>query len=283
MSNKKRKTRSQKINYQQGKLLKIKELNKLRIEIIDLEKKIKEQNKKQKIKNLKICSNIFKRIVMPITLATGISLGAGSIINVGLPFKQDKIAKVKEIKIDYETGKTFNINEKYVLCNGLFDKNTKKSSLKIYFPYEKNDSNEYEQVIRTYKLTEEDVEKIYEALLESNLKDVIEDLDDFKEKTKTIEEITETNKGYVVKCNLNIAENYDKLYVEESFANSIAVNILYILVILILSLVSINFSDFKTSIININNEYKIISLDELKESLENKKSKYLDLKKRYNL
>ena len=228
MSNKKRKTKEQKIKYQQGKLLKVKELEKLRIEVIDLKQKIKEQKKIRKIRNLKVFRCTLNRIIVPIVLVCGISMGAGSFVRIGLPFKRDKIAKVKEININYETDKTTIINENYVQRNPIFGPKNKINELKIYFPYEENKNNQYEQVIRTYKLTNEDKRNIYEAILKSDLKNVIKDLDNYKEKINIIEEITETNNGYIVKCCLNFLDSNDKLYVEESNEEKILMDVLYI-------------------------------------------------------
>ena len=269
MSNKKRKTREQKIKYQQTRLLKIKELQKLRMGIINLEKEIKQQKKNNRIKNLKVCSSTFRRIVMPIVLITGIGLGGCKVINIGSPFKQDKLATVKEMNLEYETDKKFNITEKYIKYWGILGTKTEDGIIKIY----NNDSKEL------YIENLKEKEKIYELFLKNDLKGILEELDCFKENPKLIEEVIEQNKKYVIKCKLNIVNVEDKLYVEESEKNRDLIFLIYCLYFLIGIKIGIRFDKFYDEILMINNNHQISSIKDLKKELSDKKINYLKMKK----
>lgn len=283
MGNKKRRTKAQKIKYQQGKLLKIKELEKLRIEIINTDRKIKNQKKIRTIRNLKVFRVTLKKLLIPFVFISGFTIGTGQLLNGGNPFKIDKMTNIKSIEVDYETNEELLIKENYIKYNDIIGTNPKKSDLKIYFPYTLNDSNQYEQIIRTYKLSDLDKEKLYNAILENNLKDTITNLNKYKETVKIIDEIKQTNNGYIVKCNLNLLDESDKLYVEETDENNFLVSVLESLIIALFSVIVLAVSNIDQIIIELNNKYKVVSIKDLKEELNQKRQKYLDLKKGYKL
>lgn len=270
MSNKKRRTREQKIKYQQTKLLKIKELEKLRMEIINIEKEIKKQKKNKRIKNLKIYGSTFRRIVMPVVLVTGICLGTGQLLNIGLPIKKDKLSTVKEINVDYETDKKFNINEQYIHYFGVIGPKTQSSKIEIY----KDDKVEYKAEIKN----NEQKVIIYDNLVKNDLKGVLEQFDYFEENS-LIEKIIQIDSGYIIKCNLNIINEEDKFYVKESEELNDAVNMAYYFFVTMGSISVIKFNKFFDDITNINSNYQIISIKDLKKQLSDKKVKYLKKKK----
>ena len=280
---KKRRTRKQKINYQEGKLVKIKELEKLRMEIIELDREIKNQKKIKPIRNLKIFGVTCRKLIAPFVLITSLTVGAGAAINVGLPFKKDNIPSIKNIKVEYETDKPININESYIKSYGVLPSPKEEGLLKIYFPYKLNDSNKYEQLVRTYELSHSEKEQLYEAILNNNIEDSITNLEEYKEKVKIIDEIKETNDDYIVKCNLTFIDESNKLYVKETSDANTLVSILEIIIISLLNFMIIDSSKINSTIKKINRQYKIISLKELNNELEYKKQKHLELKKEYKL
>ena len=284
MSN--RKTRKQKILAQKREEIrktKIKELEELKLKVLELENKISEQKKENfkqfNIRNLKVFANACN-FAAPFVISTGITIGLFKLFGGGFPFHSDEITKYKVYNLDFQTEGNITMDEEY-RTDQLFDELLPDNSLVIYTPWEEQDE-QYIRYKREYNLEDTTTLDLYNAVLDEDYNYISLNLKDYQEEKQIVNEInTEEKNGYFMEASLHMFNKEDVLKYDETALKNIVITIIELVLSLGIGGAIAHFRDFDFRYeLRQTNEYyayKIYAIEPLKQELEETNEKILSL------
>lgn len=291
MSNKKRKTRKQKIiaEKKRNEIRKSqkKELQMLKNAIIKLESDIKLQKKinfKQfNIRNLKVLANTGK-FLTPFVISTGITVGVFCFFSGGLPFHLDEITTYKFYSMEMQQDGHLTMDNKYIQQRW-FDDAFPSNSLVVYTPWKLMDG-QYVRAKRDYDIDKLATLDLYNAIANKNYDYISENLNNYKEERQVLNEIyLEEKNDYVFEASLYLIDKNDVLkYHETDFKNIIITIIELVLGLGIGSLVAFSKANkcnflYRLEMANRNYKVNISLLKSMQKELEDTKEKVLSLTK----
>lgn len=269
---------------QKSKNGEIKELQKLKQEIVKLEEDIKKQKienfKQFNIRNLKVFGHTCN-FLAPFVISTGLTIGTFSIIGGGLPFYKDEIIKYKTYSLDYQTNGNITMNETYIKTK-LF--NGENNKLTIYTPWEYKD-DQYIRYKREYDINDINTLDLFDAVLEENYDYITKNIKEYKEETQIINKIEENEKqDYYFDAKLYMLDKEDILKFPETDLKNTIITIIELILSLGIGSASAHFRKFKYSknLQITNNIYKsmIKEISPMKEELIATNKKILTLSKK---
>ncbi len=284
MSN--RKTRKQKILAQKREEIrktKIKELEELKLKVLELENKISEQKKENfkqfNIRNLKVFANACN-FAAPFVISTGITIGLFKLFGGGFPFHSDEITKYKVYNLDFQTEGNITMDEEY-RTDQLFDELLPDNSLVIYTPWEEQDE-QYIRYKREYNLEDTTTLDLYNAVLDEDYNYISLNLKDYQEEKQIVNEINpEEKNGYFMEASLHMFNKEDVLKYDETALKNIVITIIELVLSLGIGGAIAHFRDFDFRYeLRQTNEYyayKIYAIEPLKQELEETNEKILSL------
>ena len=284
MSN--RKTRKQKILAQKREEIrktKIKELEELKLKVLELENKISEQKKENfkqfNIRNLKVFANVCN-FAAPFVISTGITIGLFKLFGGGFPFHSDEITKYKVYNLDFQTEGNITMDEEY-RTDQLFDESLPDNSLVIYTPWEEQDE-QYIRYKREYNLEDTTTLDLYNAVLDEDYNYISLNLKDYQEEKQIVNEINpEEKNGYFMEASLHMFDKEDVLKYDETALKNIVITIIELVLSLGIGGAIAHFRDFDFRYeLRQTNEYyayKIYAIEPLKQELEETNEKILSL------
>lgn len=213
----KRKTRKQKIKLQEQRTVANKEMKLLKKDILDLQKKIEEQEKitfkEGCIKNLKIFGSICN-FSAPLVISSSVIIGVLYLLGAGLPFVKDDFNKYKRYSLDYETDGEIESNEHYEYKNS---DELEDCELTISFPtILNNDNNYYERTTRYYDEDTLDSVELYEAILSEDMEYINANYTEYDEEKIVTDYLPSNADDYIIKANLDFYVSDDSIPCEES-------------------------------------------------------------------
>ncbi len=287
MSNRKRKTRKQKILAEKRKSeireAKIKELEALKSKVLEFESKIKLQKKENfkqfNIRNLKVFANTCK-FLTPFVISTGITIGTFWLFYGGLPFHLDEITKYKLYNMEYQKNGYVTMDNEYTQRRW-FDDPLPSNSLVVYTPWEFKDG-QYVRFKRNYDIAKLATLDLYNAIANGDYNYIFENLNTYKEEKQVVNEIyLEEKNDYFFDANLHVLDKNDVLkYQETDLKNTVVTIIELVLGLGIGGLVAYaKKSKFLEELENINCHYRenITLIKSLQKELEDTKEKILSL------
>ncbi len=283
MSKSKRKTRNQKIKYQQERELKIKELKKLKQQTIELEKKIKLEEKvvrkAKTVRNLKLFMSVCEFSV-PFVVVSALAVGGLNVLGLGLPFRKDSYKKEKLYSLEYQTDGYIEIDEHYKNNNWL-NKSLPENELKIYSPWLKDKYGSYKRTVKSYSISSLNDTKIFDAILNEDIDYINENYSEYSEYEEETNEVSFQYEKNIIKANLNFFDEKDTIKLCESDSRNKIVTGIEIAITIVGGIIFAAKTRFSIvdSVMFITSEYKqkIIPLNKLKEELEQKQQKILSL------
>lgn len=259
------------------------ELERLKLEVLELEAEIKKQ-KKFRFKNLNIrnfkyfkslCNFSFSYII-----GASLVVSAAKVVGGGFPFVKDDILKYKKYSLDYQTDGIINADCYY---DGLDIGSDNR--LRIYSPWILNEEGLYERTLKTYKVGELESTELYDAILNKDL-DYIEQNFKYEEEIQVSNKVYLPNNEYVLEAEICFFDKDDTLKAKESDFMNIMVTSIDIVGILVAGTVIAKNRKFKLKMAfrKINEEYKekLKNIEILKEKLDDDKKMILSLTNKNN-
>ncbi len=236
-----------------------------------IEEKVKSKNKRLKaVKNLKISLRV-AQLVAPYIISLGLPIGIFKLSGKGIPFNLESIEHNPVIMKEFDTLGNEKIEKQYDSFN------ISTNLIRHYTELEKDDTGVYTREIETYKLNEENLDKI-----EQIMKTDYDELNEILGEPMVVSEIKNnpTNEELKTKDYLQAvvySKDYDDVLVEKETKNEdLGLTIIEGVAFLISSICIIVFRhgigySFKKQIANIKEKYKPID----EESLEKEPNKKL--------
>ena len=228
-----RKTRKEKIKSQARRAAYFQELNKLKEQQKELEKKVEDDRiAKEKgfhIRNLKIFKDTCN-VLLPYVICASISVGGIFLLQGGLPVKRDEIKKAKYTTLNIEEQGESPVLETHYGTYGIWASDLSSSTIILKSPWEEVDG-EYIRYKRIYDITSNKNE-IINLILEKDYKRLFEELSEYKEEIEKANYIAGENNGYSVEGNIYLRDNKDLITFPESTTKNVVITLLELILTL---------------------------------------------------
>lgn len=281
-----RKTRKEKIlaeERRKARQIQIKELEELKLKVLQLEKNIlkqrKENLKQLNIRNLKVFVNTCN-FVAPFVISAGLTVGVFRLFGGGLPFRLDEITKYKTYNLDFQTDGYVTMDDEY-RTNRWFDDSLPSNTLVVYTPWEEQ-KGKYVRFKREYEIERLTTLDLYNAVLDEDYNYISENLNDYKEERQVTNEVNlAEDNNYFFEASLHMIDKEDVLKYNETDLKNMAITIIELVLGLGIGGVVAYLRDFEFlyEIKRVNDaySYKISSIKPMKQELKDTNEKILSL------